>query len=384
MNGRVYVATAAPGAQEAAVEAVEALFSRFPATALPKAGQRVVIKPNLLARHRPENAVTTHPDVLRGVILALQNRGIASITVADSPGGPYTPGLMAGVYKACGVSAVCAETGARAYTGCESAPRHFPEGVLVHNFELIRPILEADYILNLPKLKTHVLTGMSGAVKNLLGCVPGLTKAEFHMRFPQREHFGQMLVDLCECVKPGLHLVDGILGMEGDGPAGGRVRETGLLLASQDPYSLDLAICRYMGLDPAQVPTLVAAAQNGRCGLLFDENALVAEEETARRPFADFALPASCQDRVDFSGRLPRFLRGAMPAFTRRAAPHPVVTKKQCVGCGKCAEICPAQVIQLEKNKAHIRQKECIRCFCCHEMCPVKAIEVRKLRLFRL
>ncbi len=384
MSAPVFVAAAAPGAPEAAIEAVERLFARFPATALPTAGQKVLIKPNLLAKHRPEHAVTTHPDVLRGVILALQKRGVSSITVADSPGGPYTPGIMAGVYKTCGITAVCEETGVRAYTGCETARRAFPEGELVHSFELIRPVVEADYILNLPKLKTHVLTGMSGAVKNLLGCVPGLSKAEFHMRFPQREQFGQMLVDLCECVKPGLHLVDGILGMEGDGPAGGSMRETGLLFASQDPYSLDLALCRYMGLEAAQVPTLAAAAAGGLCGLLPDENALVTETEEARRPFENFSLPASMQGRVDFSGRLPGFMQKAMPALTRWAAPRPVVAKRDCIGCGKCAEICPQRVISLEKNKAHIQPKDCIRCFCCHEMCPVKAIQVRKLPLFRL
>ncbi len=382
MSREVFVEAAPPAGSAAAAEAVERLLQKLPSQSLPAPGMRVLLKPNLLAGHPPEKAVSTHPDVVRGVILALQKRGVHKITLADSPGGPYTPSLMAGVYKTSGLAAVCAETGVELYTACKS--RAVPcEGKLVRRFELIEPVLEADYIINLPKLKTHVLTGMSGAVKNLFGCVPGLQKAEFHMRFPEKEAFGQMLVDLCEQVKPGLHLVDGILGMEGDGPAGGTVRKAGLLLASEDPYSLDLALCRYMGMAPAGVPTLAAALQNGLCAEVFDE-ALLVGEEAARRPLAGFVLPASHTGGVDFSDKLPRFMRGAAPFFRRLLAPRPVVRKKACIGCGKCAGICPKKVIVMEGAKAHIQPEHCIRCFCCHEMCPVKAIRVHKMPLFRL
>ncbi|MDL2253145.1 DUF362 domain-containing protein [Ruminococcaceae bacterium OttesenSCG-928-I18] len=382
MNGKVFVQRAKPGKPEDAEQAIYALFAGLPEKDLPNPKDRVLIKPNLLARHTPDRAVTTHPDVLRAVILALQQRGIFDITVADSPGGPYTPMLMEGMYKTCGYLPVCEQTGAKLYTACESEGVDCP-GRLVHHFELLKPVLEADYILNLPKFKTHVLTGMSGAVKNLLGCVPGLHKAEFHMRFPQKELFGQMLVDLCEMVKPRLHIVDGIIGMEGDGPAGGRSRAIGLLLASTDPYSLDLAICRYMGLPPGRVPTLVAARENGLCEESFDP-ALLVGEEVAKRPIEAFLPPRSYEGRVDFSGNLPGFLQGFAPFVNRIIAPRPAVRKKDCVGCGKCAEICPQKVIELTNAKAHMRQKECIRCFCCHEICPVKAIDVRTFPLFRI
>ena len=382
MSSKVYVKHAAPGNAAEAQRAIEDLFGQLPESCLPQKDQRVVLKPNLLAKHAPDRAVTTHPDVLRGVILALQKRGIQHIVVADSPGGPYTPGAMESLYQACGFRQVAEETGVLLYTACESGTREC-KGQLVRQFELIQPILEADYILNLPKFKTHVLTGMSGGVKNLLGCVPGMKKAEFHMRFPQKEHFGQMLVDLCECVKPQLHLVDGILGMEGDGPAGGHSRPFGLLFASTDPYALDLALCRYMNLPPARVPTLMAAAQNGLCGEAFDE-ALLVGDAFSKQPAEAFVLPRSYDGRLDFSSHLPGFLQGLMPFFNQLVAPRPVVKKKACIGCGKCAEMCPKNVIDFHKEMAVIRQKDCIRCFCCHEICPAKAIDVRTFPVFRL
>ena len=382
MRKKVYVQSAQPGSREAAISGVEALFAMLPPEALPKPGMHVLLKPNLLSKHAPGAAVTTHPDVLEGVILALQKRGVNEITVADSPGGPYTKAGLSSLYKTCGLTAVCEETGAELYTDFESGERAV-NGALVKRFTLLKPVLNCDYLLNLPKFKTHVLTGLSGAVKNLFGCVPGMAKAEFHMRFSEREHFGQMLVDLCECVKPNLTLVDGLLGMEGDGPAGGEAREVGLLLAGTDPYSLDLAICRYMGLPPSRVPTLSAAAKNGLAAESFDESLLLGSE-AAKEPVPNFKAPRSYTGRVDFSNQLPAFLQPLMVWGVNLVSPRPVVNKKKCIGCGKCAEACPAKVISLENSKAHIHKKNCIRCFCCHEMCPVKAIDLRRVPLFRL
>ncbi|NLW80004.1 MAG: DUF362 domain-containing protein [Ruminococcaceae bacterium] len=380
MDKRVFAGRTAfePQAIEAAVEG---LFAQLPAAGRLGPGVRVLIKPNLLSKNAPEKAVTTHPHVLRAVILAVRRRGATDITVADSPGGPYTPAAMRSVYEGCGLAAVCRETGAAAYTACETTHKA-GGGQLVKEFHLLKPVVEADFIINLPKLKTHVLTGFSGAVKNLLGCVPGLEKAEFHMRFPQREHFGQMLVDLCETVRPDIHLVDGVLAMEGEGPGSGTPRLVNLLLAGEDPYSVDLAICRTMGLAPMDTPVMAAAHAQGLCAQAFDEALLVGDTD-ARRPEAGFVPASSYTGNMNFSARLPGFLKPLLPAFTQWAAPRPAVKKALCIGCGKCAEICPQQVIDMADGKAHIRYKQCIRCFCCHEMCPVRAIEVRRNRLFR-
>lgn len=382
MNGTVYVRRAASGDVPGINAAVQALLNELPSMGQLGPESRVLIKPNLLSRNNPVKAVTTHPDVLRAVILALQARGVQNITVADSPGGPYSPAVMRTVYDGCGLTAVCEETNVSLYTDCKW--RHVEtKGALVPGFDILEPVLDADFIINLPKFKTHVLMGMSGAVKNLFGCIPGLAKAELHMRFPERAHFGRMLVDLCETVKPTLTLVDGLTGMEGDGPSGGTARQLDLLLASEDPHSLDLCLCRYMGLGAERVPTMADAIERGLSAGSFDE-ALLLGDEGAKSPISNFVPPRSYEGRVDFLQRLPKALRWMLPAISAVAAPRPIIRKAKCIVCGKCAEICPERVITIADGKASIAPKNCIRCFCCHEMCPVQAIGVRRFALFKL
>ena len=345
------------------------------------ATSKVLLKPNLLAKHVPEHAVTTHPAVLRGAILALKARGVTHMTVADSSGGLYNAASMHAIYKQSGLADVCAQTGAALYLDCAPAPRQ-TNGVRVRSFNLIHPVFEADFILNLPKFKTHVMTGMTGAVKNLFGTVPGLQKAEFHMRFPEKEPFGEMLVDLCEAVRPQLTVIDGIVGMEGDGPAGGTPRNIGVLLGGENPYTLDLAMCRMMGLDAMAVPYLKAAHARGLCAAALDI-ALLAGDANAAAPLADFKLPESYA-AINFSARAPRALRWAIPPVEKVLAPRPHIMKNACVGCGKCAEICPGKAIVIQNKTAKIEPQNCIRCFCCHEMCPAKAISVHRFGIFNL
>ena len=163
--------------------AVEEIFGAWEGAKALGASARVLLKPNLLAKHAPEKGVTTHPAVVRAVMEALCARGVLpqNITVADSPGGVYNETLMRSVYRVSGLEAVCRETGAQLYTACRSRAKK-ADGELVREFTLIEPVHEADVVIDLPKLKTHVMTGMTCAVKNLFGTVPGLQKAEFHMR----------------------------------------------------------------------------------------------------------------------------------------------------------------------------------------------------------
>jgi uncharacterized protein (DUF362 family)/Pyruvate/2-oxoacid:ferredoxin oxidoreductase delta subunit len=366
----------------AAVDAaVDALLAACPAADSLGAHSRVLLKPNLLAKHAPEKAVTTHPTVVAACIRALQARGVRHITVADSSGGRYTPATMASIYEASGLAQVCRTLGAAMYTDCRAAMCP-SKGELVQRFHLIEPVHQADFIINLPKLKTHVMTGMTCAVKNLFGTIPGLEKAELHMRFPQKEHFADMLVDLCQTVQPQLTIADAIVAMEGDGPAGGAPRALGLLLGSSDPYALDLAAAHIIGIDPMAVHYLAAAHRRGLCDARIQPTQLAGDVD-AVVPVKDFRLPESYVG-VDFSQKAPRALRWAVPGVERWLAPRPKVRHAACIGCGKCAEICPGHTIRVEKGKATIYPSGCIRCFCCHEMCPVKAIDVKRFALFRL
>lgn len=378
MDKNVYFAAAANYDQQMVDTAVERLFCQLPA-AQALAGKRVLLKPNLLAKHTPERAVTTHPALVRAVIRAVRRRGAASITVADSPGGVYNPGILRSIYKVSGLTDVCREEGAALYTDCKS--REVPaKGQVVKQFTLLEPVLDCDVIINLPKLKTHMMTGLSAATKNLFGCIPGLQKAEWHMRFPDKERFGGMLVDLLCTVKPGFAILDGILAQEGDGPAGGTPRMVGIVAAAEDHLQMDLALCRMLGIRPKDVPYLNAAIGRGLCPEQFDPACAGGEGELCR-PIPGYRLPSSWGS-VDFADKAPRAVRWAVPAVERLLAPRPVINKSRCIGCGKCAEICPQHTITVQ-GTAHIHAARCIRCFCCHEMCPVKAIDTRRSFLLK-
>ena len=378
MDKNVYFAAAANYDQQTVDAAVERLFCQLPA-AQALGGKRVLLKPNLLAKHTPERAVTTHPAMVRAVIRAVRRRGAASITVADSPGGVYNPGILRSIYKISGLTDVCREEGAALYTDCKS--REVPaRGQVVKQFTLLEPVLDCDVIINLPKLKTHMMTGLSAATKNLFGCIPGLQKAEWHMRFPDKERFGGMLVDLLCTVKPGFAILDGILAQEGDGPAGGTPRMVGIVAAAEDHLQMDLALCRMLGIRPKDVPYLNAAISRGLCPEQFDPACAKGEGELCR-PIPGYRLPSSWGS-VDFADKAPRAVRWAVPAAERLLAPRPVINKSRCIGCGKCAEICPQHTITVQ-GKAHIHAARCIRCFCCHEMCPVKAIDTRRSFLLK-
>lgn len=386
----VFCAPAADYTQAAVDAAVEKLFAALPAAGRIGPETNILLKPNLLAKHAPDAAVTTHPAVVRAVIRACRARGAqpAHITVADSAGGLYNPAQMKALYRVSGLAQVCEEEGVRCYADCETFARRTENARLVREFELIAPVREADCIIDLPKFKTHVMTGMTAACKNLFGTIPGLKKAELHTRFPDKERFGEMLIDLLEAVRPDFAVMDAVTGMEGDGPAGGSPRAVGLLLAAEDLPNLDLACAAMMGLAPLSVPYLAAAHRRGLCGAAFDPKDWAGEAPLA--PIPGWKLPSSyAKGRgadTDFasSGRVLPPLRPLFRWAERRVAPHPVVNTQACVGCGKCAEICPQHTIRMEDGKSRIEPKNCIRCFCCHEVCPVKAIEVRQFRLFRL
>ncbi len=342
----------------------------------------ILLKPNMLSKSTPDKAVTTHPVVVEATVLALENLGAKAenITIADSSGGPQNPVVLSANYRTCGFADVADRTGANLYTKLESVPVK-THGTMVKEFELLSPVVDCDVIINLPKFKTHVMTGMSGAVKNLFGTVPGLKKAEFHMRFPDKDNFANMIVDLCETVRADFTIVDGIVGMEGDGPGSGTPRHFGLLLAGENPYYIDGVICGMMGFDLTIPPIMKAAVERGLIPEKLPENTVQGDVDAFVK-ISDFAMPKSYQ--IDFSDRVPRPIRWATPTVEKLLAPKPKINSKACIGCGKCADICPQHTIVVKNRKAQINMKNCIRCFCCHEMCPVKAIDVKRSIFFNI
>ncbi len=346
---------------------------------IPREG-KITVKPNLLMKRRPEDGTTTHPSLVEAVIRRVQKVSDAQITIADSPGGPFTRAALEGIYKASGMEEVARRTGAvlNYDTGSTHVPN--PEGELCKAFDLINPIAGADFIISICKLKSHCMTGLSGGVKNLFGCIPGLTKPEFHWRYPQERDFCGMLLDLCGTVKPGITFVDAVVSMEGDGPSSGDLRQTDMTLCATNPYELDLVLTKVIGRQPEDIPLVDCARERGLCPSSADGVELCGDP---LRTFADFRMPRS--RTVDFVSSIPKPLRGICePIIRRYLTPRPKVLKNKCVGCGKCAESCPAHTIAIVDRKACIDRSKCIRCYCCHEMCPIHAIQVKRSRLLKL
>ncbi len=342
----------------------------------------ILIKPNMLSGSHPDKAVTTHPVIVDCLIDLLKDYGARAknITIGDSSGGVSNRAVQASNYRACGFAGIRAKQGANLYTKLE-AVKVKTDGKIVKEFEIIAPAVNSDIIINLPKFKTHVMTGMSAAVKNMFGTVPGLKKAEFHMRFPDKEKFACMMVDLSLAVKPTLTIIDGVVAMEGDGPGGGNPRFLGFLMAGENSHYLDLAVADMMGFDPKALPILGEAILRNLVPDKLPDDLIYGDKELYNK-IDNWLLPQSY--RIDFGDRVPRAIRWATPTVEKILAPKPKIIKNKCIGCGQCAGICPQRTITIKDKKAVINMKNCIRCFCCHEMCPVKAIDVKRSILFNI
>ncbi len=365
--------------QRAVQQAVDRLFALLRADEKIDPSWKITVKPNLLMKRRPEDGTTTHPAVVRAVVRHLKALGVRDITIADSPGGVYTKPILTGIYRDTGMEAVAKETGASLNFDLGTTHRPQPDGVMCKAFDLINPVAQADFVISIAKLKSHCMTGLSGGVKNLFGCIPGLTKPEFHWRYPKEDDFCNMLLDLCQTVKPGFTFVDAIVSMEGDGPSSGDLRKTGLLLAADNPYELDRCLARVMNRDPETLPTVRNSIARGLCPAKFEDIPRTGAELPV---FQDFKMPRS--RTVDFQSNIPKPLRGiCKPIIERFFTPRPEVDPKICIGCGKCAESCPAHTISVENRKAVIHREKCIKCYCCHEMCPVHAISVKRSRIIQ-
>ena len=370
MENRVFAAACPESRPGDVKEAAARLLAAFGgAERFLQKGRRVLLKPNLLLAREPEGATTTHPEIVEAVAELFVEAG-ASVVIADSPGGPYNALTLSCVYRQCGMEEAARRAGARLNRDCSSRKVRF-EGTKTREFDIITPVCQADVIINIGKMKTHMLTYFTGAVKNLYGTVPGLTKASYHSRMPGQQEFCRMLADLCRCVGPDLSIIDGIEGMDGRGPSGGRVRRAGVLLASENPFAADLAAMYLCGLRPERAPIHGFAAAQGWTP---DDPAKLEWLGDPVAPLAEPFIPAAGKNRRCESviNRLPGPVRQPL---RRVLVAAPQVTQR-CIGCGKCARACPAHAIVIRGGRAEVRKRQCIRCYCCHELCPVRAVRI--------
>ena len=342
-------------------------------------GERVLIKPNLVRRADVSRAVTTHPAVLAAVARLLREAGVTDVAAGDSCG----IGTAADAAAGAGIQKALEPYGVPVieFTGAGKIPF---DGVQAGSFYLSREVLEADALINVCKMKTHALERVTGAVKNLYGCVHGLHKAKGHTQYPSADSFARMLVDLNRLVKPRLHIMDGIVAMEGNGPTSGDPVSMGVLLISEDPVALDSVFCRLIHLDPRMVPTNYHGEKMG-LGFWQEENICLLtpgqdgpEELSMDEAVRRYGREAFRVDRRKARTGLWVRLARVFNLFQKR----PYVDKNLCVKCGICVESCPVEGKALHfadgrKEPPVYDYKKCIRCFCCQEMCPHKAIKVK-------
>ncbi|MDA8442501.1 MAG: DUF362 domain-containing protein [Peptococcaceae bacterium] len=335
-------------------------------------GQRVLLKINLLMKKQPDEAVTTHPSVLEAMVRLVQGAGGIPV-IADSPGGPFSVRALKSVYTAAGIVDVAERTGAELNWDVGEVTVPCPDGKVAKSLTITNFCHQADVVISLAKLKTHGMTTMTGAVKVLFGVIPGLNKAEYHLKMPNVENFAEMLVDIAELVKPKLSIMDAIVGMEGDGPSAGTPRKIGAILASENSYALDVVAAAIIGLKPEQVPTIVAARKRGLTSALEELETVGCTWEELY--IKDYKVP---------HGFPLNFLDGKVPPFIKNAAinrlrPKPLFVHAKCLGCGDCVRSCPPEALVLDANKRPVVDLDkCIRCFCCQELCPHKAVEIKR------
>ncbi len=350
-----------------------------------KKGETIVLKPNLLLAADPARVVSTHPSLVSSLGTLLHDHQVKAV-LADSPGSgyAYNPRTLNRVYRKCGMKEA-AESG-QVELNYDTSHKivSFNTGNLIKRFEIITPVVEADGIINLCRLKTHSFMFMSGAVKNNFGVIPGRLKLGYHAALKDAHRFAEMLLDLADVVNPRISIMDAVTGMEGNGPTGGSPRQVGCLLASTSQLALDVVAGEIMGLSREQNPILIAAEKRGMRPHRIEEVSLIGEDKQSLR-IENYRLPDTLTSWVGLRG-IPSFILTILESFLKQGSSlKPEINRNKCIGCGACRDACPLQIIHIDsERKARIGHHGCIRCYCCHEMCTENAVELHTGFLYSL
>lgn len=334
-----------------------------------KPGMRVAIKPNLLMPKKPDDAATTHPAVVQAIAGLVQKAG-GLVSIVESPGGPYNVSSLKRIYTATGMEEAADETGAQLNFDLRVERIDNPDALIIKSLKILKPLRDADLIINVAKLKTHRLMVYTGAVKNMFGAIPGLEKADYHLRLDQYDKFADCLIDIYLATRPQINIIDSIIGMEGEGPGSGVPKYLGVLIGSKNGFAADLAALSLINVDYRQVPVLKRAEERK---LIQPEQVIFEGVDIATVRCEDFDVPALVSPSgMRLSGRL-------LSAVEKIFRPKPEIRHEKCISCGKCAEVCPPKTIRKgDDKKMIIDYSKCISCFCCHEFCPEKAVRIRK------
>ena len=335
-------------------------------------GKTVLIKPNILYPRKPEDCVCTNPVVVGVLVKIFVELGAKKVLVGESPAVANSTSAA----RASGVLEQVQNNGGEWADFHDKITVECPEAARAHTFDFASQFAQADILVSAAKLKSHQLMKYTGAMKNLFGLMIGLEKAQCHYRFSSQKEFGEFLTDLNLAAKAQYAVMDAIVGMDGPGgPGSGDPIQLGFMAASDNILALDWICSSLVGYNPASVENLRdALARKVWLNSADDIKILGASfEECANKKFRIVKDGAQ-----DFAAMLPPWLNSlAKFIFTRTPHFHP----NKCIKCGRCAQICPAHIIEMSGKDATARlldAKKCLHCFCCHEICPQKAISLRR------
>lgn len=278
-----------------------------------KKGDRVLLKPNLLTAGRLGKECITRPELVYSVAQFVKEAG-GKPFFGDSP----AFGSAMGVAKANGYLPMMEELNLPIVEF--HGQRYETQSVAFNHLRLSKEAMEADVVINLPKVKSHMQLTLTMGVKNLFGCVPGKMKAWWHMEAGKDEkRFGEMLVETARAINPDLTILDGIIGHEGNGPSGGEPRQLNILGASSDVFALDRSILEILNVEPAIVPTVAASQRLGLCPEL--KNIHFVHLQPRELQVMDWKLPDALMP-IDFG--MPRVIKSTFKHLYIRFIKEPM------------------------------------------------------------
>lgn len=335
-------------------------------------GDKVLLKVNLISPMASETAAVTHSEFVRALVRILRREGCV-VWIGDSSGGAMLGKAPTdAAFERSGLAAVAREEGATILNFDRAgAVPVTPKSGIEPAMYLARPMFDADVVINLPKLKTHMMGMYTGAVKNVFGCIPGLKKAEYHRLAPDPAAFGEVLADIHEAGRFHLHIMDGILAMQGEGPVAGEPYQANKVLFSRDPLALDLVAVKMIGLDPDALPILDAAKRRGIGAAALSQVRLAGDFPTPPR-LERFAVPFLIKAGV-LQGRRTAIFKLIVP-FIDLMKKRPRIDREKCRHCNSCVDSCP--VAAIDRSTKRIDYSLCIECLCCHELCTYKAVDL--------
>ena len=333
-----------------------------------QSGNTVLLKVNLIGPKPSSSAAVTHCEFVRAMIRILKARG-CTVWIGDSAGGAIggiAPTAQA--MKAAGYEKVVEEEDALIKNfDREGAVGITPKSGMEETMYIAKPYIDADVVINLPKLKTHSAGIFTGAVKNVFGCIPGLRKAKYHKMAPDPADLGHIFCDIHDARKISLHIMDGVTAMQGEGPTAGTVYEAHKILAGEDPLALDVIAAKMVGLNISDIPILQTAQKRGM-GEGDIAKIQLAGDYSSIPALSGFVLPKRFIKPGKRNGKA---LIKIIDFFQTR----PNIDLSKCKKCNMCVESCPVQAI--DKETKRIDYSACIECMCCHELCMYKAVELK-------